>query len=98
MGRAGIDIPVPLSNYRTVGINVDATPTILDTGRISVRLKLGFSTVYVPEAADNKPSFGNGSSEMFLIFDSGKPITATQAMDGESGRDYSVEVRATVLK
>ena len=46
-----------------------------------------------------QPSFGAGSNEVQgLVFESGKPLVVTQSVDGESGREYSVTVTATILK
>jgi Flp pilus assembly secretin CpaC len=110
-GRAGIEVPVATSfapgttvpssfNYRSVGVNVDATPQILDGSRVLLRLSLNFSTVYKPEGGQpQQPSFGQGSHEVRgIVFDSGKPVVVTQATDAETGREYTVEVKATVLK
>lgn len=109
-GRAGIEIPVATSlavgptapttfQYRPVGVNVDATPQILDASHVMLRMSLEFSTVYRPEGGpSSQPSFGNGSHETrAIIFDSGKPLIVTQASDAESGREYSVEVKVTIL-
>ena len=108
-GRAGIEIPIPSSvgptgapmtyNYRAVGVNVDATPQILDATKVLVRMSLEFSTVYRPEGAStDKPSFGQGTHEArAIVFESGKPLVVTQAADAESGREYTVEVKATIL-
>ena len=108
-GRAGIEIPIPSSvgptgapmtyNYRSVGVNVDATPQILDATKVLVRMSLEFSTVYRPEGAPtDKPSFGQGTHEArAIVFESGKPLVVTQAADAESGREYTVEVKATIL-
>ena len=32
------------------------------------------------------------------MFESGKPVVVTQAADGETGREYTVQVTATILK
>ena len=112
LGRAGIEIPVPTQmmsganppitsfTYRNVSVNVDAIPQIIDGHRVMLRLKLSFSTVYKPDGSQaSQPSFGNGSHDAFgIVFESGKPIVVTQATDAETGRDYSVEVKATILK
>lgn len=103
MGRARVEVGVSTRgsfNYRPVDINVDAIPSILPSGKISLRLKLNFATVYMPEATgDSTPSFGAGSTEIHaVVFESGKPLTIAQASDGESGREYTVEVKATILK
>lgn len=113
-GRAGIEIPVPNQsvvmgsptpapmgfNYRSVGMNVDATPEILDASRVLLRLNWNFSTVYKTESTGSMPpSFGAGSNEvMGIVFESGKPVVVAQAADGETGREYTVQVTATILK
>lgn len=115
-GRTGIEVPVPNRpsvqpgsnainteisyNYRGVGVNVDATPEILDATRVLLRLNFSFSTVYKAETTQSPlPSFGNGSHEVQgTVFESGKPLIVTQATDGETGREYTVQVTATILK
>jgi hypothetical protein len=113
--RAGIEIPVPNQpmvitgsptpapigyNYRSVGVNVDASPRIVDATHVMVRFQWQFSTVYKPEqGATPPPSFGTGSHEVDgIVFESGTPLIVTQAVDGETGREYSVQVTATILK
>lgn len=113
-GRAGIEIPIATSmgvgptaptsfNYRSVGVNVDATPQILDASKVLVRMSLEFSTVYRPDGGQaerqaERPSFGQGTHEArAIVFESGKPLVVTQAADAESGREYTVEVKATIL-
>lgn len=110
-GRAGIEVPVATAfapgttvpssfQYRPVGVNVDATPQILDASHVLIRMSIQFSTVYKPEGGQaQQPSFGQGSHEVRgIVFDSGKPVVVTQAADGETGREYSVQVTATILK
>jgi hypothetical protein len=105
-GRAGIEIPVASNNtmesftYRPINVNVDVNPNILPSGRVVVRLKMNFATVYLPESERTpRASFGNGTTEInALVLESGKPVVVTQSVDGESGREYSVQVTATILK
>jgi hypothetical protein len=33
-----------------------------------------------------------------MVFESGKPLVVTQATDGETGREYTVQVTTTILK
>jgi hypothetical protein len=106
-GRANVEMPYatgssggPQFNYRSIGVNVDATPTILASGKISVRLRLSFNTLYRAESTTDggRPSFGISSHEaQSLVFDSGKPVTVIQSSDVETGREYTVEVKATIL-
>lgn len=97
---ASPSVPVTSYNYRSVGVNVDATPQILDETHTLLRMNIQFSTVYKPETGeDSRPSFGQGSHEVRgIVFESGKPVVVTQAADGETGREYTVEVKATILK
>jgi hypothetical protein len=113
-GRAGIEIPVPNQmfraegappitsyNYKNVSVNVDATPQLLDSTHVWLRLNLQFTTVYKAESGQGTPppSFGQGSHEVRgIVFESGKPVVVTQSTDGETGREYSVQVTATILK
>jgi hypothetical protein len=111
-GRAGIEIPVPTQvfggsgpvssfTYKTLSVNVDATPQLLDPTHVLLRLNLQFTTVYKSESGQSlpAPSFGQGSHEVRgIVFESGKPIVVTQSADGETGREYTVEVKATILK
>ena len=112
LGRSGIDVAVPTTvvpggpdskpvqsyNYRTVGMNVDARPRIGEGNKITLNLKLNFSSVLKDEAMSQRPSFGNASTELTLVLDSGRPQLLTQTNDAEIGRGYSVEVKATILR
>jgi len=107
--RANVEVPyvtgslnpsgTPQYNYRNVGVNADATPTILPSGKVSVRLRLSFNTLYKAEGAENsRPSFGNSSHDAAaVVFESGKPALVLQNTDPETGRDYTVEAKATIL-
>jgi len=109
-GRAGVQMPVvtasvhpdtaPGVSYRDLGINVDAAPRILPSGKISVSMKLSFSNVLqVPAGGSERPSFGSGSQEVNgVVFDSGKPLVVLEGGDPETGRTYVVQVTATILK
>lgn len=110
-GRAGVQLPIPTSpappngpapsfTYRDVGLNVDATPRILPSGKVSLSLKLNFSNVLqVKAGATERPSFGSGSHESAAImFDSGKPLIVLEGGDPETGRTYTVQVTATIMK
>ena len=104
-GRAGVQLPIPMGgggpvSYRDVGINVDAAPRILPSGKVSVSMKLNFSNVLqVPTGGGERPSFGSGSQEVNgVVFDSGKPLVVLEGGDPETGRTYVVQVTATILK
>jgi hypothetical protein len=105
-GRAGVSLPIAMGgggqgvNYRDVGINVDAAPRILPSGKVSVSMKLNFSNVLqVQSSGGERPSFGSGSQEVNgVVFDSGKPLVVLEGGDPETGRTYTVQVTATILK
>jgi hypothetical protein len=102
-GRGTVNLTVASPRgtaQRDVGVNVDAAPRILANGKITVRLKLNFLTVYRVDTPEGpQPSFGNGIHEVEgIVFDSGKPIVVMQGSDAETGREYSVQVTATILK
>lgn len=104
MGRAGMDVPVSPgmtpTQYRGVGLNVDARPRLADGGRIGLMLKLEFSSVLRADGASptSTPSFGSSKTELNLVLESGKPLVVAHAADAEVGRGYTVEVKATFLK
>jgi hypothetical protein len=102
LGRAGLEIPVQMgagTQYRSVGLNVDARPRIFEGNRVSLMLKLEFSSVVKADGANpGAPSFGSAKTELNLSLDSGKPLLVSHAADAEVGRGYTVEVKATILK
>jgi hypothetical protein len=104
LGRSGIEVavqtqPGPAVSYRSVGLNVDARPQLQSDNRIGLSVKLTFSTILKREPGETgPPSFGNSSTELNLVLESGRPIVVAQAADAELGRGYSVEVKATILK
>ena len=105
--RVGPASACPIANnpggsfsYKDVGINVDAVARVLPSGKIAVRMKLQFSTVYrIDTPGGERPSFGTGSHEADnIVFENGKPIVVFHGADAETGRDYTVQVTATILK
>lgn len=105
LGRSGVEVPVqtsvvvPNPSYRSVGLNVDARPQLQPDGKISLMLKLNFSSILRRESGESgPPSFSSSSTELNLVLDSGRPLVISQTSDGEVGRGYSVEVKATILK
>jgi hypothetical protein len=104
-GRAGVSMPIANNpggsfSYKDIGINVDAVARVLPSGKVALRMKLQFSTVYrVDTPGGDRPSFGNGSHEVDnVVFESGKPLVVFHGADAETGRDYTVQVTATILK
>jgi hypothetical protein len=97
--RSSTDVRM-LGSYRSITINVDAQPTLID----DERLKLDLGLDYQPEPPssaerDNAPPLSH-ITERFggLILRSGKPMVVSQAADPTSERKVTVEVTATILK
>ena len=63
-------------------------------------VKLNFSNVLQVQAGGTeRPSFGSGSHESnAIMFDSGKSLVVLEGGDPETGRTYTVQVTATILK
>ncbi|HEY8550988.1 MAG TPA: hypothetical protein VIL35_13610 [Vicinamibacterales bacterium] len=98
LGPAGVQTPVSIQ-HKNVNFSVDARPRVLEGNRIGVNLKMAFSTVYSGDSAESLgPTFGNGSSDMYLVFENGRWIVVSEATDSESGRGFKVEAKATLLK
>lgn len=84
---------------RSIQINVDARPTLLDGNRI--RLDLGLE--YQPEVGNTAESqalqgMAQMSQRQTFILQSGKPLVITEAADPTSDRKVTVEVTATILE
>lgn len=81
--------------YRSVSINVDARPTLLRDGKVSLRLGLQ----YAPNAAgESGPGMSSLNEQLGVILESGKPILLSQAADAATDRKIMVEITATILK
>jgi hypothetical protein len=88
-----------IGSVRTQGrvqINVDARPTILQSG--AVRLALGLE--YNPRTLGNDAptEWSSLNEQIQTILEPGKPLVLSQAADPASDRKITVEVRATVVK
>lgn len=92
--------PVASYTYRSVTINVDAHPVIIQ--KEPNKLSLDFSLQYQPKSGgaqeDLEPGMGSLIESMSLILQSGKPVVVSQAADPTSDRKITVEVTATILK
>ena len=78
-----------------VQINIDASPMLLQSG--SIRLRLGLE--YNPRiSGGDGPAESTLNEQMTVILDAGKPMIVSQAADPASDRKIMVEVRASLLK
>jgi hypothetical protein len=80
-----------------VPLNVDARPTLLADGKI----RLIMTVVYeIPNSASEAQSGRNLSlsENLQLILESGKSIVAAESPDPVGDRQFTVEVKATILK
>ena len=75
-------------------LNVDATPRVIGTDRLRLRLTLEYS----PANVEKMPR-GSPINEMVTVMlQSGKPMTITQGADPSMDRHVTVDVTATILK
>ncbi len=88
----------------SVPLHMDASPEILDDGKIRVNIGLQYD---LPRLAtsNTEPGLTNFSpnkmelrENVTLILESGKPIVVTQSADPMSDRQVTVEVKVTILR
>ena len=94
-------VPTPSYSYRTVQINVDARPSILqkETNRISLNFGLEYlPTTRLSAQEEGEPGLTSWNERLSVILESGKPMVVSQAADPTSDRKITVEVTATILK
>jgi hypothetical protein len=89
-------------SYRTVQINVDARPTIVqkEPNKISVNFGLEYlpTTRVSAQEESSDPGLTSWNQRLSVILESGKPMVVSQAADPTSDRKITVEVTATILK
>jgi len=96
MGRVRANAETSKPSLGRVGtnLNVDARPTLLDSGRILLELTLEYTPLRDSDVV--RPTNLNESLTVILV--NGKPLTISQAADPISDRRMTVEVKATILK
>jgi hypothetical protein len=90
-------------NNREIPLNVDATPTLLQDGKIRVQFTLSYD---LPVPDDPEPHRSPGyritrtdvQDSVTLVLTDGKSMIAAQSADPVGDRQVTVEVKATVLK
>jgi hypothetical protein len=95
--RASNDINTP-SGFRPISINVDASPSVLDNGRVYLNLSIQYvpDTSTMTAASSPKPATINES--IALLVNDGKSTLISQSADPATDRRVTVEVTATVVK
>jgi hypothetical protein len=87
--------------YKTVQINVDARPSIVqkDPNKISVNFGLEYlPTTRLTAQEEGEPGLTSWNERLSVILESGKPMIVSQAADPTSDRKITVELTATILK
>jgi len=88
--------------YRTVQINVDARPAIIqkEPNKVSVNFGLEYlpTTRISAQEESSEPGLTSWNQRLSVILESGKPMVVSQAADPTSDRKITVEVTATILK
>jgi hypothetical protein len=101
--RSSLSILVPSGvggngTYRSIGINVDATPEVRADGHVFMRLSLEYTpdNPAVESGTPQKPASLNES--MAVVVADGKPTMLSQSADPQSDRKVTLEVTATVVR
>lgn len=87
--------------YKTVQINVDARPAILqkEPNKVSVSFGLEYlPTSRISDQEGMEPGLTSWNERLSVILESGKPMVISQAADPTSDRKITVEITATILK
>lgn len=82
----------------TVPLHVDASPELLQDGKIRLRLNLAYDLPRAEQAGERDPFKMSIRENLSFILESGKPTLVTQSADPVGDRQVVVEVKATVLK
>jgi len=93
--------PTASYTYKTVQINVDARPAIVqkEPNKISVSFGLEYlPTSRVTDQEGMEPGLTSWNERLSVILESGKPMVISQAADPTSDRKITVEITATILK
>jgi hypothetical protein len=100
-GAPNASTPQTSYSYRTVQINVDARPAIVqkDPNKISMNFGLEYlPTTRLSAQEEGEPGLTSWNERLSVILESGKPMVVSQAADPTSDRKITVEVTATILK
>jgi hypothetical protein len=81
-----------------VPLHVDASPELLQDGKIRLRLNLAYDLPRAEQAGERDPFKMSIRENLSFIIENGKPMLVTQSADPVGDRQVVVEVKATVLK
>jgi hypothetical protein len=98
---SGPGVPATSYTYKTVQINVDARPAIVqkEPNKVSVNFGLEYlPTSRVSDQEGTEAGLTSWNERLSVILESGKPMVISQAADPTSDRKISVEITATILK
>jgi hypothetical protein len=94
--------PMTSFTYRTVQINVDARPVIIQKEPHKISVNFGLEYLPTTRVSAQEEAAGPGltswNERLSVILESGKPMVVSQAADPTSDRRITVEVTATILK
>jgi hypothetical protein len=79
-------------------LNVDAQPTVLQSGAIRLALALEYMPLVAASDSDSARTLSRVNEQVTVVLESGKPLTISQAADPASDRRVTVSVTATVVK
>jgi hypothetical protein len=99
--KTGSGQPVMTYGYKTVQINVDARPAIMqkEPNKVSVNFGLEYlPTSRVSDQEGMEPGLTSWNERLSVILESGKPMIISQAADPTSDRKITVEITATILR
>jgi hypothetical protein len=95
--RSSNEIGTP-NGFRPISINIDASPSVLDSSRIH----LGLNVQYQPDTSmmsgTSSPKPATINESITLLVTDGKPTVISQSADPATDRRVTVEVTATVVK
>ena len=93
-------MPMTSFNYKSVGLNVDASNVYVQGNKTKLNLNVEFSAVDEKTAGSTTPSFPTFSQSMSLVLESGKALIVGQSSDivDNVERKQTVEVKATILR
>jgi hypothetical protein len=82
---------------RSLPLNVDVRPDLLEGGKVKVSLTLEYDTWERTDQGGFRPMLQVRES-LTVILDNGKPLVVSQSADPVGDRKVSVEVKATTLR
>jgi hypothetical protein len=79
-------------------LNVDAHPSVLQSGAIRLTLALEYMPLIPASGSETARTLSRVNEHVTVVLDSGKPLVISQAADPTSDRKVLVQVTATIVK